>query len=87
MAFFGNPPLNRAQASTLPIMITLGDDLTGGLAVAALHTLAMFVVAGAIALLVYEVVGLTVLRRAWFNLDRMWAIALVGAGVITLVQA
>jgi hypothetical protein len=36
---------------------------------------------------VYEVVGLTVLRRAWFNLDRMWAIALVSAGVITLVQA
>jgi len=33
VAFFGNPPLNRAQASTLPIMITLGDDLTSGLAV------------------------------------------------------
>nr|WP_246650960.1 hypothetical protein [Nonomuraea guangzhouensis] len=64
-----------------------GHALTGGLAVAALHTLAMFVVAGVIALVVYEVVGLTVLRRAWFNLDRMWAVALVSAGVITLVQA
>ena len=64
-----------------------GHALTGGLAVAALHTLAMFAVAGVIAVVVYEVAGLTVLRRAWFNLDRMWALALVGAGVITLVQA
>ncbi|WP_214326108.1 hypothetical protein [Nonomuraea sediminis] len=60
--------------------------LTGGLAVAALHTLAMFVVAGTIALVVYEVVGLKILRRAWFNLDRMWAVALVCAGAITLTM-
>ncbi|MFI6601938.1 hypothetical protein ACIBHX_37305 [Nonomuraea sp. NPDC050536] len=60
--------------------------LAGGLAVAALHTLAMFVVAGTIALVVYEVVGLKILRRAWFNLDRMWAVALVCAGAITLTM-
>ena len=77
----------------LPVFTSLhasghqGHAITGGLAVAALHTLAMFVVAGVIALVVYEVVGLTVLRRAWFNLDRMWAVALIGAGVFTLVQA
>jgi hypothetical protein len=63
-----------------------GHAVTGGLAVAAIHTLAMFVVAGVIAVVVYEVAGLTVLRRAWFNVDRMWAGALVAAGVITLVQ-
>ncbi|MGV9303866.1 hypothetical protein ACWENQ_37315 [Nonomuraea sp. NPDC004354] len=61
--------------------------LAGGLGVAALHTLAMFAVAGAVALLVFEVVGLTVLRRAWFNVDKVWAVALVGAGVLTLAQA
>ncbi|MEU0566564.1 hypothetical protein ABZ297_14390 [Nonomuraea sp. NPDC005983] len=64
-----------------------GHALSGGLAVAALHTLSMFVVAGLVAMLVYEVLGLAVLRRAWFNVDRMWAVALMGAGVITLVQA
>jgi hypothetical protein len=63
-----------------------GHALTGGLAVAALHTLGMFVVAGTVALVVYEVAGLTVLRRAWFNVDRMWAVALVGAGIFTLAQ-
>jgi hypothetical protein len=63
-----------------------GHAVSGGLAVAALHTLAMFVVALVVAVVVYEVVGLTVLRRAWFNVDRMWAVALVGAGVVTLLQ-
>lgn len=64
-----------------------GHAMSGGLAVAVLHTLAMFVVAGTVALIVYEVVGLTILRRAWFNVDRMWAVALISAGVITLAQA
>ncbi|GII91469.1 hypothetical protein [Sinosporangium siamense] len=63
-----------------------GHAMSGGLGVAALHTLAMFVVAGVIAVIVYEVAGVTILRRAWFNLDRMWAVALVAAGVFTLVQ-
>jgi hypothetical protein len=64
-----------------------GHAVSGGLAVAAYHTLAMFAVAGTIAVIVYKVAGLTVLRRAWFNVDRMWAVALVGAGVITVLQA
>nr|WP_189167398.1 hypothetical protein [Sphaerisporangium melleum] len=61
--------------------------LAGDLGIAALHTLAMFTAAGVVALVVYEVAGLTVLRRAWFNLDRMWAAALVAAGLLTLAQA
>ncbi|NRQ40267.1 hypothetical protein HII36_51865 [Nonomuraea sp. NN258] len=64
-----------------------GHAVTGGLAVAGLHTLAMFTVAGVVAVVVYEVAGLTVLRRAWFNVDRMWAAALVAAGLITVVTA
>ncbi|TYB67331.1 hypothetical protein FXF51_15815 [Nonomuraea sp. PA05] len=63
-----------------------GHAASGGLGVAALHTLAMFTVAGVIAVVVYRVAGLTVLRRAWFNVDRMWALALVAAGAITLMQ-
>lgn len=49
------------------------------------HTLAMFAVMGLIAIIVYEKVGLAILRRAWFNLDRVWAGALVAAGALTLV--
>jgi hypothetical protein len=49
------------------------------------HTLAMFAAMGLIALVVYEKVGLAILRRAWFNLDRIWAGALIGAGGLTLL--
>ena len=54
-------------------------------AVTAVHTLAMVAVAGAIALVVYEVVGLRILRTAWIDLDRIWAFCLVGAGVATVL--
>lgn len=49
------------------------------------HMLAMFVAMALIALVVYEKLGLAILRRAWFNLDRVWAGALVAAGVLILV--
>ncbi len=48
------------------------------------HTLAMLVVMGAIALVVYEKLGLAILRRAWINLDLIWAVAIVAAGLFTL---
>jgi hypothetical protein len=64
-----------------------GGALSGGMIVAGVHTLAMFVTATIIALIVYEFAGLTILRRTWFNLDRMWAFALVAAGAITLATA
>jgi len=63
------------------------DSALGGLAAVALHTVAMFLTAGAVALLVFHVFGVGILRRAWFNLDRMWAVVLVAAGVATVVQA
>ncbi|MFD1931011.1 MULTISPECIES: hypothetical protein [Nonomuraea] len=73
----------------MPVFTSLhrGHAITGGLGVAALHTLAMFTVAGTVAVFAYEVAGLTFLRRAWFNVDRMWAAALMAAGIITLAQA
>ncbi|MBB4916228.1 hypothetical protein [Streptosporangium saharense] len=46
----------------------------------AVHTVAMLSTVTAIALLVYEKLGVAVLRKAWFNLDLAWAVALVGAG-------
>ena len=55
------------------------------LAVVGLHTLAMFAVMGVIAIVVYEKLGVMILKRTWFNLDLLWAGALVGAGLITLV--
>jgi hypothetical protein len=55
------------------------------LAVVVLHTGAMLLVMGAVALIIYEWVGLRILRSAWINLDTIWAGALVAAGALSLV--
>ena len=49
-----------------------------------LHVAAMIAVMGVIAVLVYDRYGLSVLRKAWINLDWVWAAAFVGAGMLTL---
>jgi len=54
-------------------------------AVVIVHTGAMVVVMGAIAIVVYDYVGLAILRSAWINLDTIWAGALVAAGVLSIV--
>ena len=54
-------------------------------AVVILHTSAMFVVMGSVAIVVYQWLGLRILRSAWINLDAIWAGALIGAGVLSLV--
>ncbi|WP_019630771.1 hypothetical protein [Actinomadura atramentaria] len=64
-----------------------GSAIDTALFVTAVHTLAMFATAGLIAVLVYEVLGLSILRRAWLDLDRVWAVALLGAGAVTLATA
>lgn len=48
------------------------------------HTAALLAVMTAVALAVYRVFGVRLLRRAWINLDYLWAGALVAAGVVTL---
>jgi hypothetical protein len=49
-----------------------------------IHTLGYLTVTAAVALLVYQKFGLALLRRAWFNLDLIWAIALVATGCVAL---
>jgi hypothetical protein len=62
------------------------DAMAAVLAVA-VHTLAMLAVAGLIAVVVYEWVGLAFLRRAWINLDLLWALALFAAGAVLMISA
>jgi len=45
------------------------------------HTLAMLIVTGCIALLVYQSAGLEILKRRWINLDLAWTLALIGMGL------
>jgi hypothetical protein len=57
--------------------------LTGAL-VTLVHTSAMVLVMGTIAIVIYEKVGLAILRSAWINLDIIWASALIAAGLLSL---
>jgi hypothetical protein len=59
----------------------------GGAALLAtgLHAVSYLAMTAFIALLVFEKVGVGILRRAWFNLDLIWAGALVATGVMTVL--
>jgi len=56
-------------------------------AAASLHVLVMLLVMGAVSVLVYEKVGLRILRRGWFNLDLGWSFVLIVSGAVTLFTA
>ena len=58
--------------------------LVTGLAAAGVHTAGMLLAMSVIAVGAYEWFGLGLLRRSWVNLDRVWAVALVAAGLLTL---
>ena len=51
----------------------------------AVHTLGYLAVMLVCAVVVYRWVGLAILRKAWLNLDGVWAAALIVAGILTLL--
>ena len=80
-AMVASMPANCPMLTALPIAAPT-VNFWPPIAAVGLHTLSHLLVAGVIAFIVYEKVGLSVLRRAWFNLDYLWAGALVIAGVM-----
>jgi hypothetical protein len=52
----------------------------------AVHTLAYLAVMVIVAWVVYRKLGLTLLRRAWLNMDWAWAGALVVTGIVVLLK-
>lgn len=53
--------------------------------VAVVHTLAMVLSGGILAIGVYHWLGLKFLSRSWFNLDLVWALSLIAVGTIALI--
>lgn len=54
-----------------------------GVAATLIHTAGYLLATGLVAVVVYEKVGLRLLRSAWINLDLVWAVALIGAALLT----
>ena len=55
-----------------------------GAVAASIHVAAMLAVMGLVAVLVYDRLGVRILRRTWINLEWLWAGSFVAAGVLTL---
>ena len=49
------------------------------------HTLGYLITTALVAIVVYEKLGVAILRRAWFNIDLVWMLALMITGVFILV--
>jgi hypothetical protein len=91
--FLKSPPKTlapHAGAMTLHIHPTHGFEfanfstpslLTSSIAV---HTLGYLLITGLVAILVYERLGVGILRRAWFNVDVFWMLALMITGLFIL---
>jgi hypothetical protein len=65
------------------LLSVLPDGQFAGISATAVHTVGYLVVMGLVAVLVYEKLGLRLLRRLWFNLDLVWAGTLILAGALT----
>jgi hypothetical protein len=82
-------PAGHSLAHHMSLMIPAGpmNASTGPAAwllPVGVHTLGYLVLTAILAFLVYEKLGVAILRRSWFNLDLMWAVALLLTGLLTL---
>jgi len=55
------------------------------IAAVVIHTLGYLAITALVAIVVYENLGVAILRHAWFNIDLLWMLALMITGVFILV--
>jgi hypothetical protein len=60
-----------------------GPDPMAGVAVTLVHMAGYLAVTAIVAVIVFERFGVYFLRRLWFNLDMVWAVALLGTAALT----
>jgi hypothetical protein len=70
---------HMVSAGVVPGTLDVGLIATG------VHTVGYLAVTMLLAVVVYERLGLRVLRSAWVNLDLVWGAALIGTGLLTAV--
>jgi hypothetical protein len=72
-----------AQASEHSGHVQAGPNLASGFVATAVHTSSYLIVTAVIALVVFHKLGVGLLRKAWINLDVIWAVALIATGTLT----
>ncbi len=71
-----------AHTSHADILSSLPTEPMIGLLVIAIHTLGYLLIMGIVAVIVYEKLGLRLLKSAWFNMDLIWVFALIVSGIL-----
>ncbi len=79
----GNSPVEAAGQMAGHHHTPAAGTAMAGLLATAVHTGGYLVVTGLVAWVVYRKLGLSLLRKAWFNVDLVWAAALVVSCLIT----
>jgi hypothetical protein len=77
--------MSLCLAATPAGELTATGSMPVALAAIGVHTAAMLAVTLAIAVCVYEWLGLSFLRRGWINFDFIWIAALAITGIILIV--
>jgi len=67
--------------------VAFAAPFSTALAGVGLHTVAMLITTAFVAAIIYEWVGLAILRRAWLNVDVLWVLALLVTGGLLLSGA
>ena len=65
-------------------MPAASTDIGIALLATGVHAVGYLAVTAFTAVLVFEKLGVGILRRAWINLDVIWAAALIATGTLTL---
>jgi len=67
-------------------MLASGTSVGAALVATSVHAASYLAVTAGIAVLVFDRLGVGILRRVWLNVDLLWAAALVVTGGVTLVM-
>jgi hypothetical protein len=78
--------LSAAGHEHLHHMVAATHGVAAGTTAVVIHTLSYLVVMTMAAWIVYRKLGLSLLRKAWLNMDWMWAGALVLTGLVVLLK-
>ncbi len=81
------PLVLGSAAETLCGAHGAGAGAASVLSATLVHSAGYLAVSAAIAIVVFEKLGVGLLRKAWINLDLVWAVALIVTGVVTVAMA
>jgi len=84
--FLGSPAARNAHHHDSPALSFANFSAPSLLAASVIvHTLGYLITTALIAIVVYEKLGVAILRHAWFNIDLVWMVALMVTGVLILL--